>query len=75
MLKFMLTFFSTCRKIALIGFGAFLGAVFEYGFVAELVLGLALSVALYYLSDHEFCKTGEMLLNAAKKQADEEDDT
>ena len=73
MLKFMLKFFGVCRKISLIGFGAFLGAVFEYGLVTELVLGLALSVALYYFSNREYFKTGEMLLNA-KKQAEEEND-
>lgn len=74
MLKFMLKFFSTCRKIALIGFGAFLGAVFEYGMVTELVLGLAVAVALYYLSDYEYFKVGSVLLDA-EKQASKEDDT
>jgi hypothetical protein len=75
MLKFMLTFFSTCRKIALIGFGAFLGAVFEYGMVAELALGLVVSVVLYRLSTDQAVKIGEEVLSNAEEQASEENDT
>ena len=74
MMKFKLLFFSTCRKIALIAFGIFLGAIFEYGMVFELALGLVITIALYYLSDHEYYQTGEALLNAIK-QARKEDDT
>lgn len=73
MLKFKLLFFDACRKISLIAFGIFLGAIFEYGLVTELALGLVVCVFLYRLSKDEFYQTAEMMLDA-KKQTTEEDD-
>jgi hypothetical protein len=74
MLKFMLKFFNACRNIALIGFGAFLGAVFEYGMVVELALGLVVCVFLYRLSTDQAIKIGEEVLSNAEEQASKEDD-
>ena len=74
MMRFKLLFFDACKKISLIAFGVFLGAIFEYGLVIELALGLVVCVFLYRLSKDEFYQTAEMIINA-KKQATEEDDT